>query len=510
MRVMAMAKWYTLSSLMLLQAWADDESAAMLQKLAVSVPDTDLDGRVSLEEALEYVKKQFAKVDVDGDGFVKVGELDDAFGGSSRTRRKDVAGRTLQMTSAVGQSALGVAASVTAQRHKLNIAWQDGEASDLSPMWLRERCLSELSVDLPTNQPKLSPHEIAEVSINEVEWSADSDAVNVTFDDGHRSQFSLEKLRREISHFRESPIQVLEYHKLSPRLWRGSEERVPIFDFDVVSRSESKRLALIEEVLTGGQALVRGVPQEEDAVINFSKTLSTLRDTDWGLVFNVRTEPDDGEKLGQGAKFDLAYTPKPIGFHTDNPYRFPTPSFQVLHAVEHCSCPDGVAPCEACQVMNYMVDGFYIAELLRKEDPEAFALLCEVPVRFENNGGDNGSAIVHVAPHIELEDPIGEERALIRAIRFSAKSGQYAPPLSTEKLAAFYQARRRFSELAHESANIMQLQFRPGDLLVFDNERLLHARSAIAPTDGKRWLQGAYIDRDGLWLNYERWRRRNA
>merc|ERR550532_1460753 len=204
---------------------------------------------------------------------------------------------------------------------------------------------------------------------------------------------------------------------------------------------------------------------------------------------------------------DLAYTPKPIGFHTDNPYRFPTPDFQLLHAIEHCSCT-GAAPCEECTVMNYMVDGFYIAEKLRQEDPEAFELLCTVPVRFENNGGDNSSALVHVAPHFELdEDPQSHGQHRLRAIRFSAKSGQYAPPLGHAKLDAFYRARRRFSELLHDGRDTLSLQLAPGDLLVFDNQRVLHARSQIAPTDGEHWVQGCYVDRDGLWLNYERWRR---
>jgi len=43
---------------------------------------------------------------------------------------------------------------------------------------------------------------------------------------------------------------------------------------------------------------------------------------------------------------------------------------------------------------------------------------------------------------------------------------------------------------------------------VFDNQRLLHARSAIAPTDGQRLVQGCYLNRDGVKLNYERLRRK--
>jgi gamma-butyrobetaine dioxygenase len=37
----------------------------------------------------------------------------------------------------------------------------------------------------------------------------------------------------------------------------------------------------------------------------------------------------------------------------------------------------------------------------------------------------------------------------------------------------------------------------PGDCLIFDNTRVLHARTAFAAT-GERHLQGCYADLDGL------------
>ena len=38
----------------------------------------------------------------------------------------------------------------------------------------------------------------------------------------------------------------------------------------------------------------------------------------------------------------------------------------------------------------------------------------------------------------------------------------------------------------------------PGDCVLFDNRRVLHARRAFAVSDAgtERWLRGAYIDRD--------------
>lgn len=400
----------------------------------------------------------------------------------------------------------GRAESVQVQPALLHIEWEDGTKSQLNPNWLRERCLSSAAVDASTRQPLANPHDLPEqLHLAEARLSGKS-LLDVVFSDGHRSQFSLPRVQSELSNFVDSPIQVSEYDRLSPVPWSGDSYEVPVYEHDSVSEDEGERLKLIKDLLTSGAALVKGVPPKEGEVCRFGQTLSTLRATDWGPCFNVRTKPDaDQSNKSGGPKLDLAYTPRPIGFHTDNPYRFPCPDFQLLHALEHCTCPPGEAPCEGCSVMNYLVDGLYIAEKLREESPEAFRLLTEVPVRFENNGGDGGSALVHVAPHIELG---GDGR--IQALRFSAKSGQYAPPLAAETMQAFYVARRRFSQLAHEAKHIASMQFEPGDCLVFDNQRLLHARSEILPSDGDRWVQGCYIDRDGLWLNYERWRRRAA
>ena len=36
----------------------------------------------------------------------------------------------------------------------------------------------------------------------------------------------------------------------------------------------------------------------------------------------------------------------------------------------------------------------------------------------------------------------------------------------------------------------------PGDIMMMDNHRLLHGRTAYDTNEGKRFLQGCYIDHD--------------
>jgi gamma-butyrobetaine dioxygenase len=44
---------------------------------------------------------------------------------------------------------------------------------------------------------------------------------------------------------------------------------------------------------------------------------------------------------------------------------------------------------------------------------------------------------------------------------------------------------------------MLTLPLEPGDCLVFDNTRILHARTGFAAT-GRRHLQGCYSDLDGV------------
>ena len=114
---------------------------------------------------------------------------------------------------------------------------------------------------------------------------------------------------------------------------------------------------MLANLLSVGVSLVRGVPTEFGECAKMANLLSTLRPTEWGTQFNVRAVPDS-QQPGGAVKKDLAYTPFPIGMHTDNPYRDPTPDFQLLHAIEQCSCAQDHGKvtadgnCDECAVLN--------------------------------------------------------------------------------------------------------------------------------------------------------------
>jgi len=61
----------------------------------------------------------------------------------------------------------------------------------------------------------------------------------------------------------------------------------------------------------------------------------------------------------------------------------------------------------------------------------------------------------------------------------------------------YYNAYRNFSYIINDSSMTVNFKLNPGECFIVDNTRVLHARTAYSGT-GTRWLQGCYVDIDGL------------
>ena len=200
------------------------------------------------------------------------------------------------------------------------------------------------------------------------------------------------------------------------------------------------------------------------------KLFGYVRETNYGPLFDVRSVVNPN---------NLAYTGLTLGGHTDNPYRDPTPTLQLLHCLS--SSTDGGD--------NTLVDGFQVAERLRASDPAAFALLSHNPVRFQFQ--DEGAELSAEFPLIGLD-----ARGAIAAIHYNSRSP--APfEMDEAMVEPFYAAYRAFIGLVNSPALQIQFKLAPGDLFIVDNQRVLHGRTGFSAA-GQRHLQGCYADRDGL------------
>ena len=226
-------------------------------------------------------------------------------------------------------------------------------------------------------------------------------------------------------------------------------------------------------MLRRGFVLLHDVPAEPGMVLQVAASFGFVRETNYGRLFDVRVEP---------APDNLAFTSRAIRPHTDNPYRDPVPTVQLLHCLR--TADDGGD--------TGLVDGFAAAAPLRAEDAESFGTLARTPVPFGYIDKETelraSLTLIQVSP-----------RGRVRGVRFNNRS---ARPLRLPyaEVTAFYAAYRRWAELLARPERQLNLRLAPGDCLVFDNTRVLHARTAFGLAAGSpgRHLQGCYADLDGL------------
>jgi len=178
---------------------------------------------------------------------------------------------------------------------------------------------------------------------------------------------------------------------------------------------------------------------------------------------------------------NLAYTGLGLQAHTDNPYRDPVPSLQVLYCLES----------SAAGGENMVVDGFAAAQRLRSENQLYFDVLANHCARFEY-AGEQGVCLTARRPMIELA-PDGE----LVGVRFNNRSLAAVTDVPFDQMDAYYTAYRRFGEIIDDEAMEVTFRLDPGESFVVDNTRVLHARKGYSG-EGTRWLQGCYADKDGL------------
>lgn len=167
--------------------------------------------------------------------------------------------------------------------------------------------------------------------------------------------------------------------------------------------------------------------------------------------------------------------------HTDLPYRDVAPGVQLLLA----------AISDVSGGHTTLVDGYGCAEQLRCADPAAWKLLTEIEFSYPFVRDD--IELIGRAPLIGLHSD-GRYRQIRRAPDLVGVP--YVDAATTPDL---YRAVRHWTRLLDDPANERRVALGVGDLLAFDNHRLLHGRTAFElGAHGRRRLLGCYLDLDDL------------
>ena len=354
----------------------------------------------------------------------------------------------------------------------VEVQMADGSAARFHAVWLRDN-----AVDAGTRSPGNGQRLITILDIPRdtviSEASIVGSELQVTFLPENKTvRFPTSWLAAHI--YDRSAIQAAGWTGDRVVRWTGAEmqQTLPRASYVAASRERSVLSGWLSAVRSYGFAVMDDLPAESGALLKVVELFGYVRETNYGRWFEVRAEVNPT---------NLAYTNLALQPHTDNPYRDPVPTLQLLACIENTV--DGGE--------SSLVDGFAIARALQQEDPEGFRLLCTHAARFEY-AGSTGVRLASKRPMIEL-GPDGE----LIAIRFNNRSLAPVVDVPFDEMTAYYRAYRRFAELIEDQRFEVTFKLASGESFIVDNTRVLHARKAFSGT-GRRWLQGCYADKDGL------------
>lgn len=350
----------------------------------------------------------------------------------------------------------------TVQTDTLVVTWTDETTTQFPTIWLRDNCPSGL-------HPKTHERLLDLLAIDEapvlISAALDDDFAVLEYEDGHISRM---------------PVALMSAHRpgrraadagtIPEQLWRADlgASGIPRHTSAQIMADNHALSAWMKDTATLGLTIVENLEDRIAAGVDVAERVGFLRATNFGTTFEVINKPDPN---------NLAYTSVALPLHTDLPNQEVPPGYQFLHCLAN----------EATGGGSLFADGFAMAEDLRHDDPEAFSLLCDVqiPFRFSDNDAD-----IQVHRPVITLDASGQ----VIEIRYNAHlAGIFDMP--SEVMPAYYRAYRAYMAKTRDQKYRINVRLKSGEMVVFDNRRVLHGRDSFDPSTGFRHLHGCYVDR---------------
>ena len=355
---------------------------------------------------------------------------------------------------------------LNSQKNALKTVWADGKTSSFHYLWLRDNCPTnfhpdthERFFDLLSVSDDIHPTKVDFDNENLViDWSEGDDSGM------HQSTYSLEWLHNHAYSGDLKKNQRTNYES-----WSGDfAPSIPRVDHNQIMKDDAALLDWMKALDKFGLTIVENMPNTEEAVSNTAERISFLRETNFGVTYDVVSTPKP---------INLAYTSMALPLHTDLPNQEVPPGYQFLHCLAN----------ESEGGESIYVDSLRVLEDMRKDEPEKFQLLADtaVPFRFHDTTCD----LRQHHSMINL-DSFGN----IIEIKYNAHIADIFD-MSEDIMHDFYLAYRDLMRRFKGPEYKIKLKLNAGDMAVFDNRRVMHGRSEFKPNTGRRHLRGCYVDR---------------
>ena len=234
--------------------------------------------------------------------------------------------------------------------------------------------------------------------------------------------------------------------------------------FDELDKNEGFK-NLLQIIKTYGFSIINNCPTEMKTVEDIANKIGYVRNSIFGDLWSFESNTEMA---------DSAYTQEELRPHTDGTYNHDAPGLQLLLCCEY----------EAEGGESIMVDGFKIAKILRENHGTSYNILSEIDIPGRYFG--DGVELIAKRPVFKFRN-----KKLIQVSFNNYDRGDFRLP--NNKINDFYAAIRAFDKLANAKEMQWRQILKPGQLLIFNNWRVLHGRSEFS---GKRKMSGCYINKE--------------
>ena len=425
--------------------------------------------------------------------------------------RKAMLEDTIQPKALSKHNELCLPAEEVSEQSRLSLRRNDGIAINLGGpgdqprrfdlVFLRDICTCSSCVDPSTRQKLFETADIPRgLKVRDFQTLPDGNVMVEWYNDipgfdNHTSTYSLDLLRKSYdARVRFQTVSVL------PRkvLWgskRLKEKRKEVQYNDYINTKEGLHRTL-NELERHGIVFLNSVPSDPSTIETIAHRIGPLRNTFYGLTWDVRSVP---------AAKNVAYTSQDLGFHMDLLYMANPPGLQILHSIK-ASRQGGE---------SLFSDGF---RALSKMDSSQLHPLFHYPVtyRYKNDGhwyqqtrptieGDIAELANNVLPRSPFPS-FPDQRTYGEAVINWSPPFQgpfeddldkpYAAGFKVSTLRSYIYSARIFKDFIEAEDAVYKTKMEGGTCVIFDNRRVLHARTAFDSGSGERWLRGAYVDKD--------------
>ncbi len=353
----------------------------------------------------------------------------------------------------------------------LYVTWEDDSTSEMPYIWLRDNDQCELhpktgerTFDLTSVSLSIAPEGF------EIEYGDCASESRIRIDWPLKDTPSFYKAQWLYDHRPGHPR--YDAAAIKRKSWAAKEmTSIPRFDAASCENSNQELQNALVTLKQTGIVLIHGLDDDFSAGERFGDLIGFKRESNYGVMFEVKSKPEPN---------NLAYTSLALPLHTDLSNQEFVPGNQFLHCYRNDADGGG----------SVFADALAIVEDFEQQCPEYYQTLCElsVPWHFLDDKDD----VRYHRPVIGLD-----KDGRLSTLTFNAHLAD-VPDFDADLLYSFYAAYRELMCRIRGASYNIEYLLKNGEMVIFDNQRVLHGRTAFDPNSGERHLRGYYIEHNEI------------